>query len=210
MYERPPEAGTRHLIGALEASVVGFDGVAIRPFRSIQTFKADPGRGMVGPAANNTGKPALNDTPVTPDRQDIPIRDAFLGWQCRIRQMAVREHAGYPLPGMRPRLRGPDGRVLAEAITVLIVPREPEKATEAFRHVVRRTRDPLERHEAAVKILSSVFYQHPGEFSDMLTALFAIDSGTADQARAAGECVLEFAQFNQRFRLSCAVAELDR
>ena len=165
---------------------------------------------MVGPAANNTGKPALNDTPVTPDRQDIPIRDAFLGWQCRIRQMAVREHAGYPLPDMRPRLRGPDGRVLAEAITVLIIQREPEKATNAFRHVVRRTRDPLERHEAAVKMLSSVFYQHPGEFSDMLTALFAIDSGTAASARAAGECVLEFAQFNQSFRLSCAVAELDR
>ena len=59
----------------------------------------------------------MNDTPLIPDQQNILIRDAFLGWQCRIRQMAVREHAGYPLPGMRPRLRGPDGRVLAEAIT---------------------------------------------------------------------------------------------
>ncbi len=165
---------------------------------------------MVEPAANNTGKTALNDTPKTPDQQDIPIRDAFLGWQCRIRQMAVREYAGHPLAGMRPRMLGPDGRVLAEAVTVLIVQREPAKATDAFRHVVRRTRDPLERHEAAVKMLSSVFYQRPGEFSGVLTALFDIDSPTAAAARAAGECVLEFAQFNQSFRLSCAVAELDR
>ena len=31
------------------------------------------------------------------------IRDHFLGWQCRIRQIAMRQEGGRPSPGMRPR-----------------------------------------------------------------------------------------------------------
>ena len=31
-------------------------------------------------------------------------RDSFLDWQCRIRQVAMREEGGRPSPGMRPRV----------------------------------------------------------------------------------------------------------
>ena len=41
------------------------------------------------------------------------LRDEFIGWQCRIRQIAVREGGGRPSSGMRP-------RVVADAIGCFI------------------------------------------------------------------------------------------
>ena len=36
---------------------------------------------------------------------EAALRDHFLGWQCRLRQLAVREAGGRPTSGMRPELR---------------------------------------------------------------------------------------------------------
>ncbi len=77
------------------------------------------------------------------------LRDHFLGWQCRLRQISVREAGGRPTSGMRPELR-----LMAEgpplgAITTLILRREPAEATAQFRHMVRKTQDPAERYDGA-------------------------------------------------------------
>jgi hypothetical protein len=149
----------------------------------------------------------FSDT-LEPHRASGALRRNFLGWQCRIRQLSVREYAGYPLPGMKPRVALLDDEEVADAITVLLLRAEPEESTELFRHIVRRTHDPVERHEAAIKMLSAVHYQHPSEFTDVLTALFAADSVAAATLVRAGRCVLTFQQFNQRYRLICVVSEL--
>lgn len=137
------------------------------------------------------------------------LRDSFVGWQCRIRQMAVRRYGGRPLPGMQPSVALEDGRLVADAVTSVILHAEPENATHAFRHIVRRTKDPLERHEAAVKMLGAAYYQHAREFSDVLTALFSAGSTTATALVKAGQCVLTFEQFGQTYRLPCVVTALD-
>jgi len=124
--------------------------------------------------------------------------------------MAVRKHAGYPLPGMRPRATHEDGSELIGPITVVLLRSEPQESTGTFRHIVKRTQDPLERHEAAVKLLAAVYYQHPREFSDTMTALFSIDSSTATTLFAAAKCVLVFEQFNQTYRIPCTISDLDR
>ena len=38
------------------------------------------------------------------------LRDHFLAWQCRIRQIAMRQDGGRPSPGMRPRVLNTAGR----------------------------------------------------------------------------------------------------
>jgi hypothetical protein len=116
------------------------------------------------------------------------LRDHFLGWQCRIRQHAVRQQGGRPGPGMRPRALLADGTVLAEAVTVLIVPREPTDTIYRFRHVARRKQDPAERFQ--------------------MTALFDSRSELASALLAAPGCLLDFSQFSQRYRVPCAAAEL--
>jgi hypothetical protein len=138
--------------------------------------------------------------------------DHFLGWQCRLRQLAVREAGGRPTSGMRPVLRlAEDGPPLG-TITTLILRRAPEEATAQFRHMARKTQDPAERYDAALKMLAAAYYQRPREFSDRITALFGPGSEIAEQALAAGRCRLEFAQYSQRYTLPCdlyALAEDD-
>ena len=137
------------------------------------------------------------------------LRDSFIGWQCRIRQHAMRVHGGRPSSGMRPRAVGPGGCEISPGITVLLIEADPGDSIAQFRHVVRQSHDPARRHDAAVRILSAAYYQFSRGFSDRMTALFSSDSPTAAALLEDGECRLEFDQFSQRYALPCAVAALD-
>jgi hypothetical protein len=138
----------------------------------------------------------------------LALRDHFLGWQCRIRQHAVRHQGGRPGPGMRPRAVSQDGALIAQAVTVLIVPRDSEETNDRFRHLARRTHDPAERFQKALETLGDAYFQRPREFSDQMTALYGPASALASALLAAPSCILEFEQFSQRYRVPCATAEL--
>lgn len=141
---------------------------------------------------------------------DESLKDQFLGWQCRIRQIAVRKHDGRPQPGMRPRVSLADGRELSEGITLLLVHAEPEESCDLFRHIVKRTHDPRLRREAAIKLLSATHYQYPADFSDRMTALFSPESVLAATLLEARACRLDFAQFGRGYTLPCRVEALPR
>lgn len=135
------------------------------------------------------------------------IRDHFLGWQCRLRRMSVREYGGRPMPGMAPEAYVGDeglGRVI-----VVMVRRETGEDTAQLSHIVRRTRDPAERYEKGLAFLRAEYYQRPEEFSDELTALFGPGSRVAARLLGAGRCVLDFEQYAQRYRIPCGVEELE-
>ena len=172
------------------------------------------------------------------------MRDAFLRWQCRIRQISMRRHEGRPTNGMAPlasplpgsaSTAGPhpdsgssptpgpvpssrlvpglapdstrDAGPIARIVTVLC--RRPEhSATMELRHMARRTHDPAERREAALKFLAERYYQAPRGFSDTLTASFPPDSASAATLLAHRECRLDFEQFSQRYRVHCTVRRL--
>jgi len=147
---------------------------------------------------------------VTPAPRAERMRDHFVGWQCRIRADAMRRLAGRPSPGMRPQVLSTADEELAPAVTTLLVRREPESFAPEFRHLARRTHDPRDRREAALALLAERYYQHARDFSDLLTATFAADSGLAQGLIREGRCVLVFAQDRQRYRLPCTVALLGR
>lgn len=132
---------------------------------------------------------------------------AFFGWQCRLRQLAVREGEARPTAGMRPNLTvaGQD----AGEITVVIIPAEPEESTQEFRHIVRRTQDPRERYQAALRYLQSSHFQDPAHFDDRLTALFGVEAELPNLVSGRSDCVLAFEQFSQRYRLPCSAERLD-
>ena len=139
--------------------------------------------------------------------QSDRLRLAFLGWQCRLRQLAVRENDARPSAGMRPTLSvaGQD----AGSITVILIPAEPDESTREFRHIVRRTHDPRERFQAALRYLQAHHFQDPGRFDDRLTAVFGIEATLPDLIAGREDCVLSFAQFGQRYQLLCSAERLD-
>lgn len=136
------------------------------------------------------------------------LRDQFIGWQCRVRQLAAREAAGRPSAGMRPRAITNEGHELSSGITVLIVENEPEVSTTLFRHQYLKTHDPNERYDRILEVLQASHFQQPKEFSDVMTALFGPGSATASRLLAHGRCILEFDAYAQGFRIPCAVAGL--
>jgi hypothetical protein len=152
-----------------------------------------------------------NSDRVAPDA----LRDEFLGWQCRLRQLAVRQDGGRPSQGMKPRV-GPDLGKQAEAedistldpLVVLIVEREPEHATAHLRHLCRRSNDPKDRYDRVLSVLRAGYYQYPNRFSDAMTALFSSGSQRAAALRGRGSCVLHFDQYSQAYRIPCSVRSL--
>jgi hypothetical protein len=136
------------------------------------------------------------------------LRDRFLGWQCRIRQIAMRQDGGRPSPGMRPRLLDETGRDLATALTVLLLPRDPAESTAFFKFQVLRSPDPRDLYDRALSYLQADYFQRPEAFSDRLIAVLPADSPLAAALTAQGRCTLAFDQFSQVYRLPCAVAAL--
>jgi hypothetical protein len=133
------------------------------------------------------------------------LRDHFLGWQCRIRQIAARQDGGRPSTGMRPRVLTLTGRELSPALTVLIVAKEPAESTAFFRYQVQKAHDPRDVYERGLAYLQADHFQQPGAFSDELTAALPEGSELAAALLSAGECALAFGQFRQSYRLPCAV-----
>ena len=139
---------------------------------------------------------------VSGDAAQGALRDHFFGWQCRLRQLSIRQKGGRPTSGICPRVSlAPDVR-LGE-IVVLIVKREPDECITQFQHMYRQTQDPAERYSGALRFLAAAYYQRPREFSDEITALFGPRSEVAQRILGARRCVLEFEQFSQRYRLPC-------
>lgn len=139
---------------------------------------------------------------------DRTLRDHFLGWQCRIRQISARDYGGQPMPAMRPRVSSRKGEVLLPAMAVLLVPEEPSVSTAFFRFQVQKTNEAQKARDAGINYLAGDFYQLPELFSDELTAVFGAASETAAMLVRAREVLLDFEQYSQGFRMFCKVRRL--
>lgn len=153
-------------------------------------------------AADNPDKVALMKAAAT------ALRNEFIGWQCRLRQVSARHAGGRPSPGMRPRVLTSSGDELSPAVTVLIVEARPQHTTAMFRFQYLKTPDPTERYHKALEILSAGHFQQPRMFSDVMTALFGPKSVLAAALLKHGDCILRFEETSRAYRVPCAVAGL--
>lgn len=150
---------------------------------------------------------ADSDNLVRLDSAQEAMRRHFLGWQCRIRQRQMRHADGQPSDGMCP-VCAIDGEGSLGNLVVLIGRTDSAEDIAKFRHMVRRTQDPRERREAAVREMSAAYFQHPDDFSDVMTALFGPHVAYADRLLDAGHCRLHFDQYAQTYDIPCSVRAL--
>lgn len=132
----------------------------------------------------------------------------FLGWQCRARQESMRKFGGKPGDAIVPTVRHAgserDGRRI-----VTVLSRKPDcSSTPEMMHIAKRTRDPAQRREAAVRFFSAGYYQKPREFQDTLTGSFAPGASSATEIVDAERCTLTFSALGHCFVLSCRVRRL--
>ena len=120
----------------------------------------------------------------------------------------MREDGGRPSPGMRPRVLDGSGNEVSPALTVLMIPKEPEESTAFFRYQVMKTPDPRAVYERALIFLQAYYFQDPGAFSDRLVSVLSAGASVATSLLDEGECILVFEQGPRRYRLPCKVREL--
>lgn len=136
------------------------------------------------------------------------LMEQFLRWQCRVRQMAMRDNHGRPDDAITPSVHiNGEPEPFGHIITVMSKWGANSKTPE-LKHMVKRTNDPAQRREKALEYFSSTYYQKAREFSDTLSATFKPGSAGAAQLLEAGNCSLVFEAYSQRFELICKVLQL--
>jgi hypothetical protein len=141
---------------------------------------------------------------------NIVLRREFVAWQCRIRQISLRDRDGEPMPAMRPRISSRKGEVLSPGVMTLLVPLEPAEATAFIRFQVQKTADSHAVRDAVVRYLASEFYQLPELFADEMTAVFGDVSEAAARLVKLKEVLLDFSQYAQTYRMFCKVRRLPK
>ena len=140
--------------------------------------------------------------------EQLPIQNHFIGWQCRVRQYAMRNDEGRPTAGMQPDVFLEDGKEVASAVTLLLVPDLLQDSILQFRFMALETQDPQERYKKAIELLSSSFYQNVENFSGLMTCVFSMNSETVNRLTKNQRCVLEFDFQQQKFRVPAGIKVL--
>ena len=143
-----------------------------------------------------------------PKNERLSIQNHFIGWQCRVRQYAMRNDEGRPTPGMKPNVLLEDGKEVATAVTLLLVPDLLQDSILQFRFMALKTQDPQERYKKAVQLLSASFYQNVENFSGLMTGVFSRSSETVNRLKKNQRCVLEFDFQQQKFRVPAGIKVL--
>jgi len=137
--------------------------------------------------------------------ETLKLRLSFIKWQCRVRQIAMRESGGRPDGSIMPEVKlANDGFSLGAVIT--LIHKLPEfSVTSELQHMAKKTFDLSHKREQAIQFLSSTYYQKHAEFSDILTATFKPNSTGAARIAASECCTLIFDAFNQKYEIDCRV-----
>lgn len=95
------------------------------------------------------------------------------------------------------------------AMTVLLVPLEPQESTAFLKFQVQCTNEAQRAYDAGIRYLAASHYQQPELFSDEMTAVFGPHSPIARSILDARNCILDFEQYGQRYTMFCKVRCID-
>ena len=137
-----------------------------------------------------------------------PLRLNFLKWQCRVRQIAMRDHDGRPDDAITPAVFLPGTAEPMGHIITLLNKAPGHSVTPELEHMAAKTNDPAQRRDQAIRFLSATYYQKAAEFSDILTATFPPGSPGAAALHDAERVRLVFEAYAQRYDLDCRVWRL--
>ena len=148
--------------------------------------------------------------PIETQNKIPSLQEKFMKFQCRARQMIMRDNLGRPDASITPTiyLKG-NTKPITEIIT--LIHKLPEySALSELMHIARKTNDPSQRRDQAVKLLSASYYQKHREFTDVLTATFTPNSNLAETLMSEGSCRLLFDAHSHKFESTFTVNKLER
>lgn len=138
---------------------------------------------------------------ISHDKQHNSLRNMFMKWQCRVRQMAMRHGDGRPDAAIMPivYIEG-DDKPIGHIITLMHKSKHYSVLSE-LNFMFEKTNDPSQIRENAIRYFSSSYYQKAIEFSEIFTATFHEKSMGAQKILKAKNLHLGFEAFSQKFDL---------
>lgn len=144
------------------------------------------------------------------DQKHSSMRDAFMRWQCRVRQIAMRENSGRPDDGSIADITLHGNSESLGRIIIVLNKSPLFSKTPELKHMFLRTNDPAQRRDKAIQLLSETYFQKHKEFSDTMTSTFLPGSEGAQIILSAKRCELEFEAYNQKYKLVCEARQLTK
>ena len=149
------------------------------------------------------------DSSEKPNKIPSP-QEKFIKFQCRARQMIMRDNLGRPDDSITPTIYLKENTKPITKIITLIHKLPEYSALSELMHIARKTNDPSQRRDQAVKLLSASYYQKNREFTDVLTATFTPNSNLAETLISEGSCRLLFDAYSHKFESTFTVNKLER
>jgi len=140
-------------------------------------------------------------------KNQLTLKNHFLGWQCRVREYAFRNAEGRPSPAMCPNVLNQKDKELATSVILLLIPKKPLESIQQFLYIAKKTNDPNERYKKIIQFLSSTFYQSVKKFDGVMSGLFSSNSLSVSRLLEEKNCILHFNYQQQSFRINCGVTE---
>ena len=138
------------------------------------------------------------------------LQEKFLKWQCRVRQIIMRENSGKPDLSIMPMVKLLNLQEELGQIITVISKDIPFSQVPEMKHMAKSIFDPMQRHEKAIQFFSATYFQKYREFSDIITSTFLPGSVGAKKILESKECLLIFEAYNQYFELFCEVRQLEK
>ncbi len=135
--------------------------------------------------------------------RQVSLQDEFLKWQCRLRQIIVRENGGKPDSSIIPLVHSPHGSWEAFPVITILCRKLHHSVTPEMHHMAKATNDPVQVRDKALKFFAERYYQQPEQFSDTLTATFDENSQNYKKLVQLDSCNLHFEVFNKSYTLAC-------
>ena len=140
----------------------------------------------------------------------MSLLENFLKWQCRIRQISFRNADGQPSDGMMPIFQKNSSHVSSFRITTVLNKLPEFSKLPELKHIACKTHDPEERRASALKFFSEVYFQHPTQFSEVLTATFPPNSLGAEKIANLDYCILQYEEFGQCYSIPCSPSTISK
>ena len=134
----------------------------------------------------------------------------FVIWQCSLRQRNFRMFNGKPSEGIIALILDNKSNKEIASLRSVLIEKNSLNTAKMFEFMIKKTNDPEERFDKAVKFFSSEYYNTPRNFDGSFTATFSYKSDLAKKILKKKKCNVQFFERDTGFNFNVSVSKLNK
>ena len=134
----------------------------------------------------------------------------FVIWQCSLRQRNFRMFSGKPSEGTTALILDNKSNKEIASLRSVLIEKNSLNTAKMFEFMIKKTNDPEERFDKAVKFFASEYYNTPRNFDGSFTATFSYKSDLAKIILKKKKCNVQFFERDTGFNFNVSVSKLNK